>query len=77
MTPAHPLAAGLPSGIRVVDLTCGFPARCEGTLASQGAEVIKVEALSGDVTRRSRQKSPGFAPSCIACNRQASHRPRP
>ena len=69
MTPAHPPAAGPLSGIRVVDLTqvVSGPAAM-GTLASQGAEVIKVEALSGDVTRRSRQKSPGFAPSYIACN---------
>lgn len=58
------------AGVKVLDLTnvISGPAAM-GTLADQGAEVIKVEALGGDVTRRSRSQSPGFAPSFLACNR--------
>ena len=58
------------AGVKVLDLTnvISGPAAM-GILADQGAEVIKVEALGGDVTRRSRSQSPGFAPSFLACNR--------
>ena len=38
-------------------------------LAAQGADVMKVEGLTGDVTRGARPESPGFAPGFVACNR--------
>jgi crotonobetainyl-CoA:carnitine CoA-transferase CaiB-like acyl-CoA transferase len=39
------------------------------TMADQGADVIKVETLSGDVMRHGRAASPGFSASFVACNR--------
>jgi crotonobetainyl-CoA:carnitine CoA-transferase CaiB-like acyl-CoA transferase len=58
------------SGFKVIDLcsVVSGPAAI-ATLADQGADVIKVEALSGDVTRSSRASSPGFSPGFVACNR--------
>jgi crotonobetainyl-CoA:carnitine CoA-transferase CaiB-like acyl-CoA transferase len=58
------------SGIRVVDLcsVVSGPAAM-ATLADQGADVVKVETLSGDVMRHGRVASPGFSASFIACNR--------
>ncbi len=58
------------AGIRVIDLcsVVSGPAAM-ATLADQGAEVIKVEALGGDVTRHARAASPGFSPGFVACNR--------
>ncbi len=58
------------SGIRVVDLcsVVSGPAAM-ATLADQGADVIKVETLSGDVMRHGRAASPGFSASFVACNR--------
>ena len=57
-------------GIKVVDL-CSVISGPAATvqLADQGADVIKVEALAGDITRRSRAESPGFSPGFVACNR--------
>ena len=57
-------------GIRVVDLcsVVSGPAAM-ATLADQGADVVKVETLSGDVMRHGRVASPGFSASFIACNR--------
>lgn len=69
---SHPTATaqGPLAGVKVLDLTnvISGPAAM-GLLADQGADVIKIEALGGDVTRRSRHKSPGFAPSFVSCNR--------
>ncbi len=58
------------SGIRVVDLcsVVSGPAAM-ATMADQGADVIKVETLSGDVMRHGRAASPGFSASFVACNR--------
>ncbi len=57
-------------GVRVVDL-CSVVSGplAMGVLADQGADVIKVEALGGDVTRQARAESPGFSPGFVACNR--------
>ena len=57
-------------GIKVVDL-CSVVSGpvAMATLADQGADVIKVEGLTGDVTRGARPESPGFAPGFVACNR--------
>ncbi len=57
-------------GIKVVDLcsVISGPAAMV-QLADQGADVIKVEALAGDITRRSRAESQGFSPGFVACNR--------
>lgn len=57
-------------GVRVVDL-CSVVSGplAMATLADQGADVIKVEALGGDVTRLQRAASPGFSPGFVACNR--------
>lgn len=62
--------AGPLAGVRIVDLcsVVSGPAAV-ATLADQGADVIKVEALTGDITRQSRAESPGFSPGFVACNR--------
>ena len=48
--------AGPLSGVRVIDLT-GVVSGPLATmfLADQGADVLKIEPLGGDITRRSRQ----------------------
>ena len=58
------------AGVRVIDLcsVVSGPAAM-ATLADQGADVVKVEALTGDITRQSRSASPGFSPGFVACNR--------
>ena len=58
------------SGITVIDLcsVVSGPAAM-ATLADQGADVIKVETLTGDVMRHGRAASPGFSASFVACNR--------
>lgn len=58
------------SGIRVIDVTSvvSGPA-ATGVLADQGAHVIKVEPLSGDITRWSRAAFGRFPPLFISCNR--------
>ncbi|MFT5446590.1 MAG: crotonobetainyl-CoA:carnitine CoA-transferase CaiB-like acyl-CoA transferase [Gammaproteobacteria bacterium] len=57
-------------GVRVIDLSSvvSGPA-CSATLADQGADVIKVETLSGDLMRHSNAVTHGLAPSFISCNR--------
>ncbi len=64
-TPAGPL-----TGLRVIDLTSvvSGPAAA-ALLCDQGADVIKVEALAGDLTRHSRAAVGDFAPMFISCNR--------
>ena len=61
---------GALEGIKVVDL-CSVVSGpvAMATLADQGADVVKVESLAGDVTRGARPESPGFAPGFVACNR--------
>ena len=61
---------GALEGIKVVDLcsVVSGPAAM-ATLADQGADVVKVEGLSGDITRGGRPQSPGFASGFVACNR--------
>ena len=56
--------------VRIVDL-CSVVSGplAMATLADQGADVIKVEALGGDVTRQQRAESPGFSAGFVACNR--------
>ena len=62
--------SGALEGVRIVDLcsVVSGPAAI-AALADQGADVIKVEALTGDVTRQSRAASPGFSPGFVSCNR--------
>ncbi len=57
-------------GLRVIDL-CSVISGPAATaiLADQGADVIKVEALGGDITRQPRAQSPGFAPGFVSVNR--------
>lgn len=58
------------NGYRVVDLTSvvSGPATT-AMMADQGADVIKVEAPSGDVLRRGHKYAGSHAPSFISCNR--------
>jgi len=59
------------SGIRVLDLTSvvSGPAAMV-TLADQGADVIKIEPLTGDIMRAVRGSgSSGLTPNFISCNR--------
>src|ERR1700756_4004708 len=61
------------SGVRVIDLT-GVVSGPLSTmfLADQGADVLKIEPLGGDITRRSRQaidKAGEFSAMFISCNR--------
>ncbi len=59
------------SGIRVLDLTSvvSGPAAMV-TLADQGADVIKIEALGGDIMRAVRGSGgAGLTPNFISCNR--------
>ncbi len=58
------------TGIRVVDLSSVVSGPlCAATLADQGADVIKVEAPAGDMTRHSRTAIGDFPPMFVACNR--------
>ncbi|MGB7184032.1 MAG: CoA transferase [Burkholderiaceae bacterium] len=59
------------AGIRIVDLTSvvSGPAAM-GILADQGADVVKVEPLQGDIMRAVRGSgSDGLTPNFISCNR--------
>src|SRR5947208_3282758 len=61
------------AGVRVIDLT-GVVSGPLATmfLADQGAEVLKIEPLGGDITRRSRQaidEAGEFSAMFISCNR--------
>jgi crotonobetainyl-CoA:carnitine CoA-transferase CaiB-like acyl-CoA transferase len=58
------------TGLRVVDL-CSMVSGpvCASTLTDQGADVIKVETLTGDHMRRSSSSAHGLAPNFISCNR--------
>jgi crotonobetainyl-CoA:carnitine CoA-transferase CaiB-like acyl-CoA transferase len=65
--------AGPLSGVKVIDLT-GVVSGPLATmfLADQGADVLKIEPLSGDITRRSRQaidKAGNFSSLFISTNR--------
>ena len=61
---------GTLKGIRTVDLcrAVSGPAAIS-TLAYQGAEIIKMEGLAGNITLNGRSASPGFAPGFVSCNR--------
>lgn len=58
------------SGLRVLDLSSMVSGPvCASTLADQGADVIKVETLTGDHMRHAKSSEYGLAPSFISCNR--------
>src|SRR5258705_10541973 len=61
------------AGIRVLDLTSVVSGPLATMfLADQGADVIKIEPLGGDITRRSRQSisaSGGFSALFVSSNR--------
>src|SRR5436190_19928881 len=55
-TKREAIMAGPLSGVRVIDLTSVVSGPFATMfLADQGADVVKVEPLGGDITRRSRQ----------------------
>lgn len=62
--------AGLPyEGLRVLDLSQGIAGPyCAALLAQQGADVIKVEPLSGDWSRTIASAREGLSAHAIACN---------
>lgn len=58
------------AGIRVVDFTTTFSGPyCTQSLSDLGADVIKVEAPSGDITRRLGTSRDGMGSVYAACNR--------
>ena len=58
------------TGYRVIDLTSVVSGPATAVmLADQGAEVIKVEAPSGDVMRHGRAYAGSLGPTFISCNR--------
>lgn len=61
---------GALEGVRIIDLcsVVSGPAAIS-ILADQGADVTKVEALSGDISRSARAASPGISPGFVSCNR--------
>jgi len=61
---------GTLKGIRTVDLcrVVSGPAAIS-TLAYQGARVIKMAGLAGNITLNGRSASPGFAPGFVSYNR--------
>ena len=63
-------AGGPLAGVRVVDLTSVVSGPMTTVLlADQGAEVIKVEQPSGDISRRGRKYAGAHPPIFVACNR--------
>ncbi|WP_052049198.1 MULTISPECIES: CaiB/BaiF CoA transferase family protein [Nocardiaceae] len=63
-------AAGPLTGIRVLDFTTTFSGPyCTQSLSDLGADVIKVEAPSGDITRRLGTIREGMGSVYAACNR--------
>ncbi len=70
MTEADPLPPGPLSGVRVVDLTSMISGPVATMmLADQGADVIKVEALSGDLVRGAGPNRSGITATFISSNR--------
>lgn len=64
------VSSGPLAGIRVVDFcsVVSGPAAM-ATLADQGADVIKIEPLGGDILRAMRPGGSGVAPNFVSCNR--------
>ena len=57
------------AGLRIVDLTSVISGPgAMGILCDQGADVIKVEPVTGDIMR-SRGTKPDFTPGFVSCNR--------
>jgi crotonobetainyl-CoA:carnitine CoA-transferase CaiB-like acyl-CoA transferase len=70
----HPSAAGPLAGIRILDFTTTFSGPyCTLQLAELGADVIKIEAPGGDITRSlGTSREPGMASVYIAGNHNKS-----
>lgn len=64
------VAAGPLAGVRVLDFTTTFSGPyCTQSLSDLGADVLKVEAPSGDITRRLGTIREGIGSVYAACNR--------
>ena len=58
------------SGIKVLDLTAMVSGPvCTMTLGDQGADVIKIEPLDGELTRKVGSSNNGMTTTFLCCNR--------
>ena len=58
------------SGIKVLDLTAMVSGPvCTMMLGDQGADVIKIEPLSGELTRKVGDSNNGMTTTFLCCNR--------
>ena len=66
-------ATGPLAGIRVADFSAVFSGPiCASMLGDQGADVIKVEAFTGDMMRRGLPQSNGMGSAYTTMNRNKS-----
>ena len=63
-------ATGPLSGVKVADFSAVFSGPiCAGMLGDQGADVIKIEAFTGDMMRRGLPQSNGMGSAFTTMNR--------